>query len=165
MKEIFEEIPGYENLYKISNTGKIWSVLKKRFLNPKPTKYGYIRVDLTDSNKVEKSLALHRLVAIVFVKNPDNKPFVNHINGVKTDNRSENLEWCTCKENIIHAFKTGLKTGVRGEKNNLTKLTKEDVLKIRELYPEVSLKKLAIMFSTSISNVYHIINRSTWNHI
>lgn len=166
MEELIKDLKGYEGLYKISSFGKIFSLKRNRWLNPKPTKYGYVRVDLTDFTKVEKSLALHRLVGENFINNPENKPFINHKNGVKTDNKVENLEWCTCKENILHAFKAGLKKGVRGEKSNFAKLSLEQVLEIRELYPKIkSYSKLASIYSTSISNIQHIINKTTWAHV
>lgn len=165
-KEILKSTIGYDGLYKTSSLGRLWSVRLNRFLNPKPTKYGYIRVDITNSVGFEKSVALHRLVALAFIPNPENKPFVNHKNGIKIDNRVQNLEWCTVRENTIHAFKMGLRNGVNGERSNLCKLTKETVLKIRESYLKIrSYKKVAAIYSTSWSNVCHIVTRRTWAHI
>ena len=66
-----------------------------------------------------------------FISNLYNKPSINHINGIKDDNRVSNLEWCTNKENTQHAYDTGLKKPLRGEKNHASKLTEEDVLNIR----------------------------------
>tara|TARA_R110000868_G_C10710495_1_gene749903 strand:+ start:219 stop:722 length:504 start_codon:yes stop_codon:yes gene_type:complete len=164
--EKLEPTVGYEGLYKTSSLGRLWSMRLNRFLNPKPTKYGYIRVDITDNKGVEKSLPLHRLVALSFIPNPLNKKFINHKNGIKTDNRVENLEWCTILENTTHAFELGLRNGIRGEKSNLSKLTEKDVLEIRSLFVAIkSYKKISVIYNTSLSNIYHIVNKSTWKHI
>lgn len=65
------------------------------------------------------------------IPNPQNKPEVNHLNGNKTDNSVNNLEWCTSGENQKHAYNTGLKTPLRGIKHNMAKLTEEDITDIR----------------------------------
>lgn len=81
----------------------------RRGVRIKPTidKYGYLRCTFSNGG-VRKSYYVHRLVAQAFVKNPCGKPTVNHINGVKTDNRAENLEWATHKEQKLHALRKGL---------------------------------------------------------
>lgn len=97
-------IPGYEELYSISKDGEVISHENKSNhnswieLSRKPDKDGYHIVVLQD-NKNRQDFKVHRLVAQTFIPNPDNKPLVNHINGLTYDNRVENLEWATVYEN------------------------------------------------------------------
>ena len=93
--------------YRIEKDGRIYSLRRNKYLIPKLNHDGYLRIQIWDKGKCS-FVAIHRLVAQEYIPNPENKPFVNHINGNKRDNRVENLEWCTQKENIHHAFKTGL---------------------------------------------------------
>lgn len=106
-QEIWKDVVGYEGKYKVSNLGNVLSVKKDKILTPKNNHDGYKRIQLWEKCKA-KFVSIHRLVAEAFIPNPDNKPFVNHINGVKDDNVVENLEWVTQKENIVHAWENGL---------------------------------------------------------
>lgn len=94
--------------YIVYDDGRIYSKLRKRYLTNKIMKDGYCRLQLYNNNGC-KMFNVHRIIAEVFIQNPSNKPFVNHIDGNKQNNRVENLEWCTQKENIEHAIKHGLK--------------------------------------------------------
>ena len=94
-------IKGYEGYYSISSDGRTWSHRNCRLLKPAKTRAGYLRVHLSLNGHVS-AMSLHRLVAMAFIPNPDNKPTVNHINEVKTDNRVENLEWATMHEQNVH---------------------------------------------------------------
>lgn len=100
MEEIWKDIEGYEGKYEISNTGRVKSYYGPRgdyriaYLKPRIGKQGYYFVNLTKNKKI-KSKKIHRLIAEAFIPNPFNKAEVNHINGIKTDNNIDNLEWTT----------------------------------------------------------------------
>ena len=106
----YKYIDGYNNKYCITTSGEVykitedgWKKMKARLIS------GYYALgletpDSTKEHRKQKIHKIHRLVAEYFIPNPDNKPCVNHINGDKTDNRIENLEWCTVQENTIHSY-------------------------------------------------------------
>jgi len=97
--------------YSVSNHGDIKNNDTGRIISPVKSK-GYLLVGLY-CNGIRFFFPRHRLVAMAFIPNPDNKPQVNHINGIKSDNRHTNLEWCTSSENIKHAYSFGLCENVR----------------------------------------------------
>lgn len=100
-EDVWKDIEGYEGLYMVSTLGRIWSNYTKKILKPQMTKDGYLRVCLFNDGKY-KWHYIHRLVAQAFLENTENKPCINHINTVRSDNRLENLEWVTYKENSNH---------------------------------------------------------------
>ena len=176
MKEkwkIIEEFPRY----LISNKGriKILSTLEDKKLFVKDD--GYVATTLGDGKQSYKYV--HRLVAEAFIKNKHDKPQVNHINGIKGDNRAENLEWVTPAENIRHAIDTGLLKYKKkekeiknskyslGEEANGSKLTLEKVIEIRVLWElrEFKQVELAEKFGVDNSTINDIIRRKRWKHI
>lgn len=112
MQEIWKDIPNYEGMYQVSNLGNVRSLHWNHsnvIKNLKPfNNGGYLRVAFNTKNAHAKFL-VHRLVAIAFIPNPENKEEVNHIDGDKTNNCVNNLEWVTRKENIHHAIRHGLR--------------------------------------------------------
>lgn len=102
MQEVWKDIKGYENLYKVSNLGNIYSVKRNRYLKNKLTKSGYCYVFLCKKGKIKKFL-IHRLVAFHFLKNPNNLPTINHIDENKTNNCVNNLEYMTHKDNVRYS--------------------------------------------------------------
>lgn len=112
MEEIWKDIAGYEGRYMVSNFGRVKSMKYLAHDGEKIMKSvrhhtGYMIVSL--GRKPRKMFLVHVLVANAFIENKDNKPYVNHIDGNKANNKAENLEWVTAKENTSHAIKTGLR--------------------------------------------------------
>lgn len=108
LKEVWSNVKGYEGLYLISTYGRAISAPRNgtkkewHFMSPHYTRGGYIQYELSKNNKV-KAYKAHRMVADAFLLNPENKREVNHIDGDKHNNRLDNLEWATTKENQLHA--------------------------------------------------------------
>ena len=119
-EELRRDIFGYEGQYLVTSFSRILSLKygKERELKPCKDKYGYLHVVLCKDGK-GKCYYVHRLIAEAFIPNPEKKPQVNHINGDKTDNRIENLEWVTSSENRQHAYDTGLQ--LKGENHGSAK--------------------------------------------
>lgn len=162
--EIWKDIPSVKGLYQASNLGRIKSLRRKTAKILKPTeskvrkKKGYFNVEI-----LGKTQNIHKLIAEAFIPNPNNFNQINHIDGDKHNNKAENLEWCTNKENHSKAGKMGLKA--RGERQGLSKLTDADVYTIKLTYPQMSLSQLAKKFNVSKSTIWYIVSGKTWKHI
>lgn len=123
--EEWKDIKNYENLYKISNYGNVWSCITKRILKPsKNSNSNHLGVILSKNGK-KKRFQIHRLVAEAFLPNPLNLPIVNHINEKQDDNRYTNLEWCTLEyNNKYSSYKLKNKIPWNKDKKGLYKATK-----------------------------------------
>lgn len=141
--------------YEITREGQVINKHTGKTLKPQPNDKGYGRVCIG-----KKFYFVHRLVAELYVPNPECKPQVNHINGDKADNRAENLEWVTNKENRSHAVKS--KLHLQGESCPWSRLTENDVRYIREHQGEMTIKAFAEMFNVSRNTVADVIYRRTW---
>ena len=159
--EVFRKVTVCET-YSVSNYGRVRNDKRNTFLTPRKLK-GYERVSLWYNNKANDH-RIHRLVAQAFIQNPNNKPEVNHKNGIRNDNRVLNLEWVTGEENVDHK-KTVLNQGDTfiGTSNGNSSLVEEDVIAIRA--STLSRKELAKIYNISVTQIGRIITRKLWKHI
>lgn len=168
LTEEWRPIPGYEGLYEVSSLGRVKQVAKMKRRTPGRImrqivgKRGYPTVMLhTPTEKSGNRCTVHRLVMAAFHGPSD--LHVNHISAVRTDNRLENLEYCTPAENVAHTLKMG--HTVRGERHPHAKLTEADVLSIRRMYSDGETQAdIAAAFGVTGSNVSHIVHDG-WTHI
>jgi hypothetical protein len=193
MNEIFKNINlkkyGYEDytgLYKVSNYGCV-KRLKRIYLKNKNNQFGcnnygeqkinekiltpqtiknYFIIGLT-KNKKRKYFLIHRLVAMIFICNLQNKSEVNHIDGNKKNNNINNLEWVTKSENRKHAFKIGL-INQNGENNPSHKLTNNNVIEIKKIFKnniKLNFTKIAKIYNVKRETIRDIYYNKIWKHI
>ena len=169
-----KNIPGYDKRYLVDECGDIYSTNYKNSgktvkLKPAISKDGYPQTMLKKSDGTYVSKKIHKLVAIAFFGESD--LHVNHIDGIKTNNKVSNLEYCTISENIKHAYNLGLIKPKKGSLNGNSKLTESDVLFIRNQAKErgryYGRKELAKKFNVSESQIKDIVTRrrNIWAHI
>ena len=176
MSEIWKPVVGYEGLYEVSNFGHVDSLgwknsASRRRLSPIKRMH-YLRVHLTDARGMQKHCSIHRLVAAAFIKNPLNKPKVNHLDSNSRNNRAENLEWCTQHENVLHAHLKGRVGDIRGEKNVQSKLTVHLVQIVRHLRKDFNLKHRELVdvlafqgTSIKIKTIRNVLYGRCWSHV
>ena len=175
--EVYKDIKGYENYYSVSNTGRILSKRKNKCLAFGDNGKGYLFVNLY-SEKSIKRFYIHRLVAMTFLDNNENKTQVNHKDCDKSNNNVNNLEWNTAYENINHAVKNKrfytsdyqkeqTSKANRGVNNHLTKLKESQVIEIKIYLTEnkYTQKQIAEKYGITRSNVGAIKRNKTWKHI
>lgn len=161
--EQWKKITDYPN-YSVSNQGQVRNDVTGRILKQSRVG-GYSMIGLREKG-MHKMIYVHRLVAFAFVENPENYTEVNHINAIKSDNRAENIEWCSRAHNMRHAYAHNLIHLKRGQESSVAKLTEQDVLEIRNLRSQgYTLMKLTEIFNVGLTAIYNITIRKTWSHI
>ena len=175
MKELkfmtWKPVMGYEDSYEISDVGKVRSLTRKcgkritngKILNERLNKKGYPEVFFHSKEKKNLARNPHRLVAETFIPNPNNLPQVNHINGIKTDNRVKNLEWVTDSENKYHAYAIGLQPTRKGENNSNAKLDNNSVTLIKQKYNSgINISSISKEMNINLSIIRQLIYGRTW---
>ncbi len=170
IKEKWKKIKDYP--YKISNLGRVKRIESDhrtfigKILKLNMDTCGYLYVTFC-KNGCRKNFLVHRLVAEIFLGSCPKDKEVNHIDGNKQNPHVDNLEYVTRSENIKHAYKLGLRRGMKGEKSPVSKLKEKDVKKIRKLYKTGNYlqKEIAKMFNVTTMNISKIVCRESWNHI
>ena len=175
-KEIFCPITGYEGVYEISNFGRVKSLaricphpkgdlnIKERILKPGVSASGYAVVNLQYLGK-RLTTSVHRLVAIMWVREPKEFEQVNHIDGNKLNNKADNLEWVTASDNCKYNFTMLGKKARSGEDNNLTKLSREQVIEIKKLLKTLKPSEVSKITGVNRKNISSIKCGRSWRHL
>lgn len=159
---MWKQIKDYD--YEVSLNGEVRRISNKQVKKPYLIHNGYWAVQLNINGK-RKGYLIHRLIAENFLPNPDNKPFVNHIDSDRTNNSLNNLEWCTHQENVIHSYKQGFSSNL-GSKNGFSKLNEELVKEIRKRHSlgETN-KQIATDIGVSENCIQQVTKRINWKHL
>lgn len=175
--EFWLPIKGYECLYEVSNWGRIRSLEKvieysngrsylyeEKILKLNPSN-GYRTISLV-KYKEKTTHMVHRLVGLAFIKNPLNKPFINHEDGDRSNNYYLNLSWSTNSENQFHSYNVLGNKAVRGEDNGASKLSESIIPIIRTLYATgISQNEIGKQFGVCQEAVRKVVCRETWAHV
>jgi len=159
---MWKQIKDYN--YEINERGIVRNIRTGKIRNSFKRKDGYIGIQLY--NKKVLNFQLHRLLAEAFIPNPENKPYINHIDSNRENNDLLNLEWVTHEENVKHSYQSGYASN-KGSKNGFSVLTEEKVLEIRNkrISEKLSYQKLAELYNVSYGCIAGIIQRKSWKHI
>lgn len=172
-KEIWKSVKGYEGIYEISSFGRVKSLgrkgsgasIKDRILKPGLSTSGYLFYNLCINNNPKIHQA-HRLVALHFIPNPENKKEVNHIDADKHNNFVDNLEWATPSENIRHGLRMGIMNTEKGSKKHNAVLNESQVLEIKKRIIKGHIgTHIARDYGVHKNIVYDIKSGRTWKHV
>ena len=176
MKEVWKDVKGFEGYYIVSNFGRVKTVerldtnnhvVKERIKSTSLTKDGYVKIRLVANGK-DVTTRVHRLVAEAFIPNPYNKKTVNHIDGDKTNNCVDNLEWADRSEQLYHAYNSGLRKSKQGSDNTNSKLSKEEVEEIRHTFiksdREFGASALGRKYGVTHRVILNIVNNLSYKH-
>lgn len=175
LDELWLPVQGYESKYLVSSLGNIKSIKQSNkrgyelscgYLGFNCDKDGYFTVQLCNDGHISCK-RVHRVVAAAFIPNPDNKPLVNHKNGIKIINSVSNLEWATDKENNMHARETGLMMPLNGASHPNKILSSNQVISIRDEYSkgDTSFRLLSEKYKVSATNIQSIVKKRTCKSI
>lgn len=158
------DVPGMENFFMVSEEGDIFSKRTNRILKQSIHPNGYLGAATKFGGREGQDayLKTHRLVAKAFVDNPDTKPQVNHMDGVKLNNSKTNLEWVTSQENTQHAWRTGLIKPLAGFDSTSTRLTPTDLTEIFELEGKISNRAIGRQFNVGHQSIGAILRRESF---
>lgn len=166
MDEVWRAVVGYESTHQVSNLGQARTVKRPhRLLGLRVYRGGYLRTTISTKNR-QQHRPIHRLVAEAFIGLPPTPNHqINHIDGNKTNNRADNLEWCTVQENQLHAYAIGLSTPRRGTQHGRAKLSEAQVIEIRGLLGTMPQHAIAAIFNVRQPQIHRIATRKLWGHL
>ncbi|WP_286776576.1 MULTISPECIES: NUMOD4 motif-containing HNH endonuclease [unclassified Pseudomonas] len=178
MQEVWKAIPGYESYYEVSDRGRVRSLERRttdrlgrpfvrygKLLSLNTEAKGYKSIRLCVETK-HRTFKVHRLVAYAFLPQPLDGQQINHINGIKDDNRPENLEWVTSEENMRHAFSSGLGRSSLGENNVRAILCADDVRQVRLLSADgMTCAAISRHYRVSEATIRQILKGRNWSHV
>lgn len=177
MQEVWKDIPGFDS-YQASDHGRIRSKARTTIgrsrsgnsftrhidgspIKPRLSNAGYFRCMID-----RKTVSVHRIIATTFIENPSELPCVNHIDGDKSNNTAENLEWCTHQSNTEHAYATSLLVVKSCQESHLAKLTDSQVREIRShLADRVPQRTIAAMYNMSQRAIAAISTGRSWKKL